>query len=281
MGFLRDIAVRMKTGTEELNYGRHIIEAWGADEALSRAALGENNIRILDLGCGSGTDLLNVSREAESRGVSRHALELSGFEVHGPYREVCEAAGITTHAIDLEENIYPGEDASFDIVIANQILEHAKEVFWIMGEVGRLLKPGGKFIVGVPNLASLHNRFLLAAGHQPTVQQTLSAHVRGFTVPDFCSFAEKGGYFKVKDIKGSNFYPLPGALARPLARLFPGMAWGIFFLLERTERAGSFLECLYEDFLETNFYGGPLKPALLPHRRIAARRSAVRRSARH
>ena len=56
-------------------------------------------------------------------------------------------------------------------MIANQILEHTKEVFWIWHEIARVLAPQGQLILGVPNLASAHNRLLLLLGRQPTRDQ--------------------------------------------------------------------------------------------------------------
>lgn len=64
--------------------------------------------------------------------------------------------------LNIERDPLPFADESVDIFMANQVLEHCKEIFWIFSEVSRCLKPGGCFIIGVPNLAALHNRLLLA-----------------------------------------------------------------------------------------------------------------------
>ncbi len=284
---LRSFFTKLKSGTEHLNYGREIIRDWGADlhgEALSRQTVPSGAFRILDLGCGHGTDLKNVRSEIDDRRPgSILPVELHGVESYPPYVADCRKAGIRTYALDIERDRYPGGEARFDVVIANQILEHTKELFWIFAEVARILKPGGVFLAGVPNLASLHNRLLLLFGQQPTPIQSMSAHVRGFTKPDMRRFAETGGFFRLERFGGSNFYPFPEGLARPLARLFPTLAWGSFYQLRRTERAdGSFLDCLSGDdnFLETPYYGSPQNPA--PSLKPAPRRAArppTRRSA--
>ena len=255
---------RMKSGTEYLNYGRPIIQDWGA--SLVTEAGGATGVRspfrVLDLGCGHGTDLANVRDEALRR--APHArLELHGIENFPPYIAECRRAGMTIHPIDIEHDRYPLVDASFDLVMANQVIEHTKEIFWIFSEAARILKTGGSFLVGVPNLASLHNRLLLLFGRQPTAQVSLSSHVRTFTRPDLNHFAAKGGFFRPTAFRGSNFYPFPPAISRPLARLLPTFAWGIFLLFQRTERQGSFLECLAEgneNLLETPYYGSPQNP---------------------
>lgn len=270
---LRSLFTRLKSGTEHLNYGRDIIRHWGADQYAKSAAESNDVFRVLDLGCGHGTDLRNIRDEIEARAepsAEREmplpvgpTVELHGVESYSPYVAECRAAGIQTHALNIERDLFPGKDARYDLIIANQILEHTKEIFWIFAEVARLLKPGGQFIAGVPNLASFHNRLLLMAGQQPTQIKSMSAHVRGFTKPDMREFAETGGLFRLIGFRGSNFYPLPPFLSKPLARLFPTLAWGSFYLLQRTSDSGSFLECLSGDdnFLETPFYGSPQNPA--------------------
>jgi hypothetical protein len=47
--------------------------------------------------------------------------------------------------------------------------------------VSPVLRGRGSLIVGVPDLASMHGRILLACGHQPTQIRSASAHVHGFT----------------------------------------------------------------------------------------------------
>jgi hypothetical protein len=140
--------------------------------------------------------------------------------------------------------------------VANQVLEHTKEIFWIVSEAARVLEPGGALLVGVPNLASLHSRAMLALGMQPSPIDVLGPHVRGFVKDGFRDFLQEGGFFRVAEVKGSNFYPFPEIMARPLARLFPGLAVSLFFRCLRTQRPGRFIEVLDARFFETPFFRG-------------------------
>ena len=197
-----------------LNYGRHHIKRFLENAADSQL--------ILDLGAGHGDDLL-LGKEAHP-----HA-ELHAVEAYPPYADELKSKKITVHSLDIEKDPLPFSDASVDVVIMNQILEHVKEVFWIFHEVSRVLKVGGSFIIGVPNLAALHNRFLLMIGRQPTPLKNWSAHVRGWSKADMKTFLKEcfDGY-ELKDFGGGNFYPFPPIIAKPLAALLPNMAWGIF-----------------------------------------------------
>lgn len=228
-----------------LNYGRQHVQAFLDDASPFR--------RVLDLGAGTGADL-------ELAKLASPSAERAAVEVHKPYAERLAASGIQVVKLNIERDSLPFDSNSIDVVIANQVLEHTKEVFWIFHEVTRVLPVGGKFIVGVPNLASLHNRLLLAVGRQPSPIKTASAHVRGFTKCDLLGFLEEvfpSGYALVR-FGGSNFYPFPPALAKPLARVFPSFAWGIFLMLEKQRHySGSIVRFPQERRLETNFYLGP------------------------
>ena len=228
-----------------LNYGREHTERF-----LKSSAPFAN---IVDLGAGSGTDLILARKcSPEAR-----LIALEGYPAN---IERLVALRIETHAHDLERDRFPFNDESIDIVMANQVLEHIKEIFWIAHEVSRTLRVGGRLIIGVPNLAALHNRVLLALGFQPSPIKALSAHVRGFTRGDLLSFLEGGfpGGYRLLDFRGANFYPFPPVVAKPLARAFPSLAWGIFFLLEKTRPyARGFLEAPVRAAMETPFYTGP------------------------
>lgn len=228
-----------------LNYGRPVVRRF-----LDRA---RPFSRVLDIGAGTGADLL-AARAIEP------TAELHAIEVFPPNVEALRNEGVYVTGLDLERDRLPFDEHTVDVVIANQILEHAKEIFWIFHEISRVLRLGGALIIGVPNLAALHNRILLAVGRQPSVINTASAHVRGFTRHDLVRFLNEvfpGGY-EVRDHAGANFYPFPAMVAKPLARVLPGLAWGLFLRLEKRRAAGrAFLDFPAAHRLETNFYTGP------------------------
>ncbi len=229
-----------------LNYGRPLVHRFLA------AAHRQPFRTVLDIGAGQGTDLM-LARAVDS------AAQLHAIEVFPPNQMELQRKGVIVHALNLEHDCFPFPSGSVDVVIANQVLEHVKEIFWIFHEVTRVLRVGGSVIIGVPNLASLHNRLLLMCGLQPTCLQNHSAHLRGYTKSDLLKFLElcfPGGY-RLMQFGGSNFYPFPASVATPLARAFPNLAWGIFLRFEK-QRAyeREFLNHPAQGELETNFYVG-------------------------
>jgi SAM-dependent methyltransferase len=238
----------MKSGTVELNYGREQIVKMAVSHFGNRDA---QSFKIMDLGLGLGEDILRIKRA-----LAPQPVDACGLEFHEPYVKQAQEKGIEVFQLNLEKDPFPFEDSTFDLILANQVLEHTKEIFWITSEVARVLRPGGLFLVGVPNLASLHSRIMLLLGMQPSPIQVLGPHVRGFTKKGFKSFVEEGGYFRVKQIAGSNFYPFPAFPAKLLAKLFPGFAVSLFFACERTPGEGNFIDLLSENFFETPFFRG-------------------------
>jgi len=240
MGFeslLRRFVVR------DLNYGREQIERY--------VVLGTPPRRALDIGVGDSYDLLTVKRVCPE-------AELLGLDFRQEKLEAAARRGISPFRVNLEEERFPFDDESVDLVIANQVFEHLKNFFWCLHECLRVLSVGGSLIVGVPNLASLHNRLLLLFGRQPTSIRTLSAHVRGFTRQEFAQAALTVGFgsLTLVDSCGANFYPLPRGAARLVARLLPSCAVSSFYLFRKhAPYSAQYLRQLEGFNLESDFKG--------------------------
>jgi SAM-dependent methyltransferase len=100
--------------------------------------------RGLDLGCGDGLLTRIVLEEVGPRtlvGVDPDPAEVAHARALGIYEAVHVAGG---------ESV-PEPAASFDWVVSNSVLEHIPAIDPVLGEVARLLKPGGAFILTVPS----------------------------------------------------------------------------------------------------------------------------------
>jgi SAM-dependent methyltransferase len=247
---LSEALYRRKHGTESLNYGREIVRVWALDHASSL----QSTPNILDLGPGPGTDLAGIA-EGLRAPANMHGLDILDSQIDGAGEK-----GFKVVNVDIERQRYPFADGSLDIVLANQVIEHTKEIFWVFSEVSRILTAGGLFVVGVPNLASLHNRIALMCGLQPPTIRVLGPHVRGFTRESFIEFAECGGYFKMLEVRGSNFYPFPPWIAVRLARALPTLAVSLYFRIQRTDKHGTFLEALRDVDTTTRYFTGDTFP---------------------
>ena len=221
-------------------YGRHVIR-----DFVGRV----KPTTVVDIGAGRGSDLAGVREIHPSA-----RLIAVDFKSHPGIGGIVDEH----HELDLEKQALPFADESVDLVISNQTLEHTKEVWWIFHEMTRSLKVGGHLIVGVPNVASLHSRMMLLMGKQPSMQKTCSAHVRSFSKGDVLSFLDMvwPGY-ELERFSGSQFYPFPRSIARPLSSAFPTLSVCIFFLFRKTQPYGrEFIEYPRSMGLETNFFVG-------------------------
>lgn len=234
---------RLRTVDHGETYGRHILAAIAPTLSISTC---------VDLGCGAGADLGIVQ-------ASHPQAQCYGVDFGDWNAAALRQKNITPLAVNIEAEPLPLADESMDLVIANQVLEHTKEVFWINHEIFRVLRVGGHLYLGVPNVLSLHNRLLGLAGVHPTSCKLLSAHVRPFSKDDTLLFYREvaGSCTTMAGFYGAQFYPFPRSLARPLARLFPAAAFSIFFLIQKTAPyQGEFIHHLSQITLETNFFRG-------------------------
>lgn len=228
-----------------LNYGQ---------ESICHFLRNSQYTKVLDIGCGKGRDLQIAKKYAKSNN-----LKLHGIDINTDTNLVEE--GIDLLSVDIEKERLPFADKSFDIVIANQVLEHTKEIFWISNEICRVLKINGRFIIGVPNLAALHNRLLLLIGKHPTCIKTGSAHVRGFTVNDLVGFYVDIGGLELLEIRGENLYPFSPFVSKCLTKPLPNIAVSIFLLFEKKRNfQNNFIEYLEHSKLETPFFRGKQNP---------------------
>lgn len=207
---------------------------------------------VVDLGAGGGRDL-GIVRRLHPRAT------LIAVEGGKQYAKNLEGKADRIVVANIERDRLPLADGEADLIIANQVLEHTKEIFWIFHEVSRSLKVGGHFLFGVPNICSLHNRFLLLLGKQPTQHKVCSAHVRPFSKDDTLAFLNAcfpDGY-ELAAFRGAQFYPFPLRMARLLAGSLPTFAFTIFFMIRKTREYGDeFAVYPGRAQLETNFWTG-------------------------
>jgi 2-polyprenyl-3-methyl-5-hydroxy-6-metoxy-1,4-benzoquinol methylase len=119
------------------------------DEIISGFSRYRRNNRLLEVGFGAGTIL---------EAASRAGWEVFGVEVSSSAVEHAKARGFDVFNGELREAKYPAEH--FDVVVASEILEHISDPQNLLGEVSRVLRPGGLFWATTPNSRSVSARVL-------------------------------------------------------------------------------------------------------------------------
>ena len=137
--------------------------------------------RVLDMGCGGGRHAF----EAWRRGATVVALDYSEAElkevraVLGAMLDAQEIPDVETRdgvgaPVNGDALRLPFPDATFDVVIASEVLEHLWDDSSAISELVRVLKPGGRMAVTVPT--RWPERVCWALDHR--YHDTPGAHVR-------------------------------------------------------------------------------------------------------
>ncbi|MEA2155989.1 MAG: hypothetical protein QOE11_2129 [Solirubrobacteraceae bacterium] len=187
--------------------------------------------RMLDLGCASGHFTIEVAGRAR-------AAEIHGVEFVEQWAADARGRGIEVVATDLGERL-PYDDAIFDLVHSNQVIEHLPRTDTFLREIRRVLAPGGHAIISTNNLASWHNVLSLGLGWQPTPchvsdyvvvgnpgntydgwEQPMfgQQHLRVFTGRALAELAAYHGLALDLD-RTAGYYPMPARAARAMTRI--------------------------------------------------------------
>ena len=80
----------------------------------------------------------------------------------------CKAMGIQFKTCDLDKVHIPFDDSCFDVVVFCEVLEHLfVPPTNILNEIRRIMRPEGKLVLSVPNIAALYQRIRLLFGISP------------------------------------------------------------------------------------------------------------------
>ena len=106
--------------------------------------------RVMDLGCGTG-DSVDLFRSVEP------AVEWVGVDIEDS-PEVAERRRTDAEFVTYDGRRLPFGDASFELVYCKQVLEHVEHPRELIGEVARVLEPGGRLAGSTSQLEAFHSR---------------------------------------------------------------------------------------------------------------------------
>ena len=222
-------------------YFSYLYETTSANSTRYFYSLLEKNIKVmlLDCGCWDGT---NTKKFGNIVGTKN----LYGIELNQNKAKESSKKGIKAKIGDLNKR-FGYSSNYFDAVTAYHVIEHLVNVRLFVSELHRVLKKDGYVLIGTPNLASWHNVFALFLGLQPFSGPTIKPdyesdlklvkeinrermkkvfedesetldHVKVMTTKALIGLL-KDFNFKIEQVKGFGYYPLPPFLAN----IFSGM----------------------------------------------------------
>jgi SAM-dependent methyltransferase len=201
------------------------------DDVVGRT---DGQLRILELGIGWGGASLCLARQgATVIGVDDFG---DGYENQGiPQMRFLVAQGVRVVRGDvLRLPLRPG---SFDVVILNDVLEHMSVPKRLLRTIHELLRPGGVFMMEVPNSVALYKRLRVLCGlsnyyrmEQFFLDDDYRGHVREYTRAEIGYMLRETGFIPV-EIRGVNqrHRPwfeshVPRFTAHPVLRLYDAIA---------------------------------------------------------
>jgi methionine biosynthesis protein MetW len=151
------------------------------------AQLVPQGARVLDLGCGDGAMLAHLQA---TRGCSGYGVEIDDANVLA-----CVQRGVNVIQLNLDEGLAMFDDASFDVVLQIDTLQHLRNAEVMLRETARVGRIG---IVAFPNFGHWPNRFSVLQGRMPVTKRLPyqwydTPNIRVGTHADLGALARKNG----------------------------------------------------------------------------------------
>ncbi|PYS46577.1 MAG: methyltransferase type 11 [Acidobacteria bacterium] len=157
----------------------------------------DHSPRILDVGCGTGANLMMLSQFGDAEGVDISEDALS----------FCRERGLKNVRHGAAEKL-PYEDETFDLVTALDVVEHLDDDVAGLNEMRRVLRPNGHLLLFVPT-------FMFLWG----VQDEVSNHRRRYRMPELRRAVEKAGFEVERTTYANITFFMPVLLIRKFMRL--------------------------------------------------------------
>ncbi len=160
-----------------------------SDASIQRAIaeLVPHGARVLDLGCGDGAMLDYLQR---TRGCTGYGVELADSNVLA-----CVKRGVNVIQLNLDEGLALFDDASFDVVLQIDTLQHLRNAEVMLRETARVGRVG---VVAFPNFAHWPNRLSVLQGRMPVTRRLPyqwydTPNIRVGTHADLAALAQRTG----------------------------------------------------------------------------------------
>lgn len=215
----------------------YLINVWLDSARLNNRILAslinpDSGLRVLDVGTSHGREIKKILQNIKNP-------QIYGVDIEKKAVTQATKLGINAICADIEKGL-PFHSNYFDLVVANQIIEHVHNVDFFIKEIKRVTKPGGYLLISTENLSSWHNIFALLLGWQAFSQHISTVanvgnplrmanytdydisgmHDKIFTPRGLKELIELYG-FKIEKFYGAGYYPFASIFSEFLSKIDP------------------------------------------------------------
>lgn len=187
----------------------------------------DNTAKFLDLGCDDGMVTVKLSQAIGT-------LDIHGLDINDAKFMEAKNKGVTCFQGDITKGL-PFDDNTFDVVLANQVIEHVSNIDIFISEIFRILRKNGYAVISTENGSSWSNIIAAIFGWQIFSLTNVSSLGSGVGNPLAIHRGERGNVsswthktifnyrglkevfelhrFTIEKIMGAGYFPLPSFIA--------------------------------------------------------------------
>lgn len=179
-----------------------------------------SGVRVLDIGCGTGSITLIVNRDKGN--------DVVAVEPDADRAALARSRGLNVECVFVDPEFFQ-RHGQFDVIMFADVIEHLQNPSELLQLAASGLKPGGLILASVPNVAHWTVRLNLLAGRFDYAESGIMdvTHMRWFSARSFRTFFERNG-FEVLALREAAGTWLP-IYSRSIFKLIPGR-WRLIHL---------------------------------------------------
>lgn len=172
---------------------------------LKKILPSKDSQKFLDFGCGTGKliremNLLHPKNKYLGIDVSESAIKVAK-----------KSTPWASFYVVQDGNKFPFKNASFDFILAADVIEHVYNTKETFSELVRVLKKGGQILITTPYYGFLKNLLIISFGFDQ-VFDPMGGHIRFYTKKSLFSTLKAEGFNIVKYGYYGRFYPISRAI---------------------------------------------------------------------